>query len=469
MRYDAIVIGAGMSGLAAAIRLAQFEKRVVLLERHEVWGGLNSFYTRGGRPFDVGLHALTNFARAGTRGAVLTRLLRALRLRHADLALGEQTSSEICLPGLRLTFTNDFGHFQGEVERAFPTERDGFARLVAAIRAHPLDEEDRPFQSGRARLEEHLRTPELVDALLLPLLFYGGAREEDLDWRELVVLFRSLFLEGLARPAGGIRTLLNLLVKRLKESGAELRLSTGVRSIRVADGAVRGVVLDDGEELESDLVLSSAGRVETRALCGAAPVAPSPSAGESADAGRLSFVESISVLDRRPAELGLASATSFFCGAPPFRYRRPSGLVDVSSGVVSSPDNFAAARPPREGSVRLTVLANHDRWCALAESDYARAKENAADEAIASAARFLPDWRAHTIDRDVFTPRTIRRYTGHAGGAVYGSPEKSWSGRTETEGLVLIGTDQGYLGVIGALVSGVAMANRHGLVGAGIP
>ena len=51
-RYDAIVIGAGMSGLGAGIRLAQYDKRVVVLERHSLWGGLNSFYKRGGRRYD---------------------------------------------------------------------------------------------------------------------------------------------------------------------------------------------------------------------------------------------------------------------------------------------------------------------------------------------------------------------------------------------------------------------------------
>ena len=40
MKYDAIIIGAGMSGLAAAIRLAMFDKKVVVLEKHSIPGGL---------------------------------------------------------------------------------------------------------------------------------------------------------------------------------------------------------------------------------------------------------------------------------------------------------------------------------------------------------------------------------------------------------------------------------------------
>ena len=47
--YDTIIIGAGMSGLAAGIRLAHFDQRVCILERHSAIGGLNSFYRPRGR------------------------------------------------------------------------------------------------------------------------------------------------------------------------------------------------------------------------------------------------------------------------------------------------------------------------------------------------------------------------------------------------------------------------------------
>src|SRR5689334_24552509 len=69
-----------MSGLAAAIRLAQYDRRVLLLERHALVGGLNSWFKRGGRRFDTGLHALTNYAPRNAAGAPLTKILRQLRL-----------------------------------------------------------------------------------------------------------------------------------------------------------------------------------------------------------------------------------------------------------------------------------------------------------------------------------------------------------------------------------------------------
>ena len=82
-------------------------------------------------------------------------------------------------------------------------------------------------------------------------------------------------------------------------------------------------------------------------------------------------------------------------------------------------------------------------------------------QTLASAARFVPDCRQHVIDMDMFTPRTIQRYTWHDNGAVYGAPEKRLDGRTKFANLFICGTDQGYVGIVGSLLSGILVANRH--------
>ena len=99
--YDTIIIGAGMSGLAAGIRLAYYDQRVCLLERHYTIGGLNSFYRLRGRDYDVGLHALTNFTPKGAKTGPLARLLRQLRLKWDDFAIAPQLGSQIAFPSAR--------------------------------------------------------------------------------------------------------------------------------------------------------------------------------------------------------------------------------------------------------------------------------------------------------------------------------------------------------------------------------
>jgi phytoene dehydrogenase-like protein len=456
-RYDALVVGAGLSGLGAAIRLAQSGKRVAVLERHALWGGLNSCFKRGGRRFDTGLHALTNFSPQGAKGTPLAKLLRQLRLSWSDLKLGEQGVSAIRVANLELRFSNDPALLASEVARAFPAERDGWERLLRAVReADPFDPAQ-PAGSGRAFLREHLSDERLVEAILLPLLWYGSAREDDIDAYQAVVLFRSVFLEGLARPEGGIKTLLDLLKARLTAEGGELRLRTGVAQIlRDAHGAACGVRTDAGEELLADRILSSAGYVETRALCGL------PS--DASDAGRLSFVETQRVLARPSAAIGAPQTLVFFAEAQRPRWRRPDALVDTTSGVICCSDNYARNEILPNGLMRVTCLADHDRWAALDPLAYAAAKRQAEDALCAAAARWAADPRPHTVATDAFTPTTIVRYTGHAGGAVYGSPVKRRDGECGVPGVHLIGTDQGLVGVIGALMSGVVVANRHVLI-----
>ena len=70
--------------------------------------------------------------------------------------------------------------------------------------------------------------------------------------------------------------------------------------------------------------------------------------------------------------------------------------------------------------IRVTALANFDRWATLAPDDYRAQKQRWYDAMLASAVRFVPDFRPHIVAHDMFTPTTIVHYTGHDGGAVYG-------------------------------------------------
>ena len=155
----------------------------------------------------------------------------------------------------------------------------------------------------------------------------------------------------------------------------------------------------------------------------------------------------------------------FYNDSETFHWQRPeASLCDARTGVICSPNNYVYDPEDGElpdGIIRITTLANHDRWCGLPEEKYNAAKVGEYDDAVASAVRFMPDFRRYVIDTDVFTPKTIRRFTWHDNGAVYGAPDKQLDGTTHLPNLFLCGTDQGFVGIVGAIVSGISMANRH--------
>jgi phytoene dehydrogenase-like protein len=460
-RYDTIIIGAGMSGLAAGIRLAQYDQRVLILEKHYLWGGLNSFYKRAGRRFDVGLHALTNYVPKGTKGAPLSKLLRQLRLRHDDLELAPQSYSEIAFPGTKLRFSNDFELFRSEVHERFPHQVEAFERLVAELDAYDMFSPPDTEISAREVLRSYITEPLLVEMLLCPLCYYGSAREGDVDWYQFAILFKSLFNEGFARPEGGIKPLLDLLIKRFAELGGELRMRTGVDAIVHEDGNCKGVRLADGTELEASCVLSSAGWAETMRMTGDDLY---DTHVDEEEIGKLSFIETIFVTDKTPAELGHDTTIVFFNDSAEFDYHRPKTLIDPRSGVICCPNNYQAKTPLKEGLYRVTTLANYDRWKELSPEAYTQAKQDSVESAMKTAVPFSFDPRPHEIERDCFTPLTVERFTGKLAGAVYGSSRKRLDGRTPLENLHIIGTDQGLLGVTGSMLSGISIANRYALV-----
>ncbi len=452
--YDVIIIGAGMSGLAAGIRLAHFQKRVCILERHTTIGGLNSFYRQGGRNFDVGLHALTNYAPKGDRRGPLGRLLRQLRFTWDEFALVPQVGSSIRFPGARLDFDNDFGRLTDEIAACFPAEKDAFRRLVGEL----VDYEQMGRAAGETSAREVvgrlIRDPLLVEMLFCPLLYYGSSRERDMDFELFSILFRSIYMEGLARPLAGVRLILRNLVRKFKALGGQLRLRAGVQRIAVREGRAEKVILDDGAELSARYVLSSAGWPETMRLC------DEPQQVEVLP-GQLSFAETISILDVQPRTLGHDRTIVFFNDSEQFDYSRPDGPIDLRSGVICSPNNFLYDEPLSEGVVRVTVLANFDRWASLDPDAYQLAKLGWYDRIVAAAVRFVPDFRSAVIETDMFTPTTIRRFTGHDNGAVYGIPRKRPDGTTHLSNLYVCGTDQGMVGIIGSILSGITIANRH--------
>ncbi len=175
----------------------------------------------------------------------------------------------------------------------------------------------------------------------------------------------------------------------------------------------------------------------------------------------MSFIEIIHVLDRPMSDLGHDATIIFYSADKAFRYEVPGDLVDPRSGVICCPDNFLFDKPLSKPMIRLTCLASFDRWSALDEPTYKQAKTEWLPRIHQEVLQFTPDFRKHVVFTDFFTPRTIKHWTGHVNGAVYGAPAKLKTGRTHLDNLFICGSDQGFLGIVGSMLSGISMANMH--------
>ncbi|MDD5757770.1 MAG: FAD-dependent oxidoreductase [Desulfobulbaceae bacterium] len=458
-----VIIGGGMSGLAAAIRLARFGKPTVILEKHTRPGGLNSYYHRQGHLFETGLHAMTNYAGPKDRSAPLNRLFRQLKLSRKTFRTHEQIGSEIRFPTKSLHFSNDFSCLHNEVCTNFPASAAGFTQLTDFIK-HYDPFLKRPWLSARQRLRSFIPDPLLIEMLLCPLMIYGNSEEDDMDLAQFVIMFQAVFLEGFFRPAGSIRDFLEMLQDHYLALGGEIRYRTGVESLLVRKGTVLGVRLATGEEIEAQTVLSTIGAVGTMALL------PDCLPGVRNDyVGRLSFVESIYLLPQSTlTDIQHDATCIFYSDRDTFLYRRPAEPIDIGVGVINFPANFQELEPRDPIQIRVTHPANYESF-RLADqtsvngrsSQYLAMKKSWQELSLAKIGKMIGNFSQNIVYLDTFTPLSIEHYSGKAAGAVYGSPLKIKDGLTRYRNLLLAGTDQGFLGIVGAMLSGVTIVNQQ--------
>jgi phytoene dehydrogenase-like protein len=228
-----------------------------------------------------------------------------------------------------------------------------------------------------------------------------------------------------------------------------------VAEIVVREGRVQGVKLASGEELSSDAVLSTAGLPETIRLSGW-------EANMERYTGRMSFMETISFLSNvEHGALKKDRTIIFYHNGQELRYQRPETLLDPSWGVICFPDNFVGQPASDLLQIRVTNAANYALWKALAPEAYGPMKQRWTAAAVKASEEIIGNYQHSIVYQDSFTPVTIERFTRKAQGAVYGSAVKIKDGLTPWPNLFIAGTDQGYLGIVGAMLSGITVVNLH--------
>jgi phytoene dehydrogenase-like protein len=173
-------------------------------------------------------------------------------------------------------------------------------------------------------------------------------------------------------------------------------------------------------------------------------------------------METIIVADKKSHDFD--PTIVFYNNSNKYDYSQSNDLFDSNSAVFCCPDNYEKDNLLGEATYRITFMANYDKWKALEKDEYKKEKEVVFDHSVKLLKKLNPTFDSTILFKDVFSPTTVERYTSHLDGTVYGSPDKTRDGKTEYSNLFIIGTDQGFLGIVGSMLSGISMANLHGLM-----
>jgi phytoene dehydrogenase-like protein len=268
-----VIIGAGMGGLSAAIRLAQRGCEVCVCEAREESGGLAASFELEGLRFDAGPYILLD--RAGLEWAFnqLDLDIGPLQLRRIPQVY------EADVEGHTLCVFDSLQQTADEMDRSWCGSGLRYRQFIARMHAtysrlQPLQCGPRPspwqlLRCGAWRelpfLMQSLssvlaasRLPVPVTAALGVWTHVAGQPMEQAP-APLALVPAVIHHRGAYYPQAGIGSVQRALFAAAHGLGVEFRFRTPIARIRVARGLAEGVVLVDGEFIPADAVLSDIG------------------------------------------------------------------------------------------------------------------------------------------------------------------------------------------------------------------
>ncbi|HEX5272160.1 MAG TPA: FAD-dependent oxidoreductase [Gemmataceae bacterium] len=278
MNRNVVIVGAGMGGLAAALRLARHGYRVTALEARLTAGGLAAGFERDGFTFDAGPYILLD--RPGLEWAFRAVGLdpdRLLALRRLD-PVYEVTSAD----GV-VRFCADAGQTAAGLDATWPGSGERYLRFIDRLgrvyrRLQPLQQVSRPGLLALLRTGGWRHAPFLLRSLASVLESSGlprpvveamsiwthvaGQRVEEAP-SPLALVCAVIHTVGAFYPVGGLGTVPRVLADAVAAAGVEVRYGTQVRAIGCEGGRVSGVETDRGESLPAAAVVSNHSGVGT--------------------------------------------------------------------------------------------------------------------------------------------------------------------------------------------------------------
>jgi len=271
----AIVIGSGFGGLAAAVRLGARGYRVTVLERLDQPGGRARVFREDGFVFDAGPTVITApFLLEELWELCGRRLEDEIDLRPVDPFYRIRFHD-----GSEFEYTGDADRMRAEVARFSPGDVEGYDAFVAMSErifrvgfeelghvpfSSPLDMAKiapamirlKSYRTVYGLVSSYIRNEKLRQVLSFHPLLVGGNPFTTTSIYSLIAYLERKW--GVHFPIGGTGALVRGIIGLIEGQGGVLRLNADVDSVIVEDGRARGVRLEGGEEIASDIVVSNA-------------------------------------------------------------------------------------------------------------------------------------------------------------------------------------------------------------------
>lgn len=269
-----LVVGAGMGGLTAAVRLAQRGFGVTVLEARDTAGGLASSFVANGFRFDAGPYILLD--RPGLEWAFNALGVEMVELRAID------SIYQVDVGGIVVRFYASLEQTAAEIDRNWPGSGARYQRFVESmgktyrrlqpqlLRPHAGAAgllRDGSWKEGRFLLRSLgsvLAATGLPEQVQQAIGIWTHVAGQTLGEAPSPLAFVPALIHevGCFYPVHGMGSIPAALVKAAERAGVSFRFGEAVTGIRAGNGRVTGVETGEGF-LEAEAVVSNHSAVGT--------------------------------------------------------------------------------------------------------------------------------------------------------------------------------------------------------------
>ncbi|MBX3085448.1 MAG: phytoene desaturase [Anaerolineae bacterium] len=430
--HPIVIIGAGIGGLSAAIRLAGQGHSVHIYEQQSYVGGKMNEVRADGFRWDTGPSMITMLPAFVDLFAAVGRHLED----YLTFIPIEPLTRYFYPDGVQIDATRDIAHMTAQLARLDERDVDGYLGYLAyAARLHRVAGRaflyDEPptlaslaslpisdtFRSMDAAIRSYVHAPHVRQLLGRFATTIGAS-----PYRAPAVLniFAHMLLNGgVWYPQGGVYAISRALERLAREIGVQLHTGSPVRQIVVEAGIASGVVLADGSQIDASAVITNVDVATVYERMLTAEVIPAHvrqrlfSQAPSASG----FIMLLGIEGQHPH---LAHHNVFFSNDYPREFT----------------DIFRRGVPPDEPTIYVAITSKHDaqdapagceNWFVLvnapplsANFDWTVNAPSYRALVLDRLASFGVDVRGQIRSERLLTPLDLQRLTGARRGALYG-------------------------------------------------